>query len=66
MACGGMGGCGDSTPKSNHHPKAMKNWGGMNPSAKTGSKVQNMNGSGGFGTPKVRMSFGRSSGKRGY
>ncbi len=58
MGCGGMGGCGGSSSSqktSNHSPKKAPNWGMTSkPAAKSNSTVR---GSGGFGTPKVKMSF---------
>ncbi len=57
------GGCGGGKTSSSSKSKMPKNWGGMSmtsgKSKTTGSKFS---GSGGFGTPKVKMSF---SGKRG-
>lgn len=61
MACGGMGGCGGSSSKSssNHAPKKMPNWGmtakPMSSKSSTTSSKSN------FGTPKMKMSFGKRS-----
>ena len=62
MGCGGMGGCGGSNSSSNktsnHAPKKAPNWGMT--TKPMGTKKNNGNSSsGGFGQPKVRMSFGR-------
>lgn len=58
MSCGGMGGCGGSSSgkSSNHSTKKTPNWGmTTNPMKKSSNSTTR--GSGGFGTPKVRMSF---------
>ncbi len=58
MGCGGMGGCGggSSNKTSNHSPKKTPNWGmTTNPEKRTNNSTTK--GSGGFGQPKVKMSF---------
>lgn len=56
MACSGCGG-GGSSKMSNHSPKKAPNW-GMTSKPATKSSNSTARGSGGFGTPKVKMSFG--------
>ena len=59
MGCGGMGGCGggssSSQKSSNHSTKKQPNWG---MTKQPGSSTQAARAAaGGFGTPKVKMSF---------
>jgi len=59
MGCGGMGGCGGSSSSqktSNHSPKKAPNW-GMTKQPVTSSTQAARAAAGGFGTPRVKMSF---------
>lgn len=56
MACSG---CGASKSSSNHAPKKMPNWGMT--SKPMSSKSSTTSSKSNFGTPKMKMSFGKRS-----
>ncbi len=59
MCMGDCGGGKSMSGKSSGKSQMPKNWGGMNTKARGKKSTSSSNyGSGGFGQPKVKMSFG--------
>lgn len=62
MGCGGNCGGSKSSKSGGYSPKSIKNWGGMktgNSSGRAGRASSRNTSGGGYGSPSVKMSFGK-------